>query len=67
MATLEIAEINKISKSHNVADLLDSPPKPTMMNDDLPRDAPHGWKFLTVWPDNWTTGSISTSPGKVTS
>ena len=50
--TLYIAEINKISKIDNVADKLDSPPKPTVIYDDLPSDAPHGWKFLTVGPDN---------------
>ena len=50
--TLYIAEINKISKIDNVADALDNPPKPTVIYDDLPSDAPHGWKFLTVGPDN---------------
>jgi glucose/arabinose dehydrogenase len=50
--TLYIAEINKISKIDNIADALDSPPKPTVIYDDLPSDAPHGWKFLTVGPDN---------------
>jgi len=50
--TLYIAEINKISKIDNVADVLDSPPKPIVIYDDLPSDAPHGWKFLTVGPNN---------------
>jgi glucose/arabinose dehydrogenase len=50
--TLYIAEINKISKIENIADKLDNPPKPTVIYDDLPSDAPHGWKFLTVGPDN---------------
>jgi len=50
--TLYIAEINKISKIDNVADALDNPLKPTVIYDDLPSDAPHGWKFLTVGPDN---------------
>src|SRR5205823_1325894 len=50
--TLYIAEINKISKIDNVAAQLDHPPKPTVIYDDLPSDAPHGWKFLTVGPDN---------------
>jgi glucose/arabinose dehydrogenase len=50
--TLYIAEINKISKIDDIADRLDSPPKPTVIYDDLPSDAPHGWKFLTVGPDN---------------
>ena len=50
--TLYIAEINKISKIDNIAGMLDNPPKPTVIYDDLPSDAPHGWKFLTVGPDN---------------
>ncbi|MBV8936485.1 MAG: PQQ-dependent sugar dehydrogenase [Alphaproteobacteria bacterium] len=50
--TLYIAEINKISKIDNIAGVLDNPPKPTVIYDDLPSDAPHGWKFLTVGPDN---------------
>jgi glucose/arabinose dehydrogenase len=50
--TLYIAEINEISKIDNIADQLDNPPKPTVIYDDLPSDAPHGWKFLTVGPDN---------------
>jgi len=50
--TLYIAEINKISKIDNIAAVLDNPPKPTAIYDDLPSDAPHGWKFLTVGPDN---------------
>jgi glucose/arabinose dehydrogenase len=49
---LYIAEINRISKIDNIADRLDNPPPPTVIYDDLPSDAPHGWKFLTVGPDN---------------
>src|SRR6516165_2910311 len=50
--TLYIAEIDKISKIDNIESQLDNPPKPTVIYDDLPSDAPHGWKFLTVGPDN---------------
>jgi glucose/arabinose dehydrogenase len=50
--TLYIAEINKISKIDNIENQLDNPPKPTVIYDDLPSDLPHGWKFLTVGPDN---------------
>ncbi len=50
--TLYIAEINKISKIDNIDAQLDNPPKPTVIYDDLPSDLPHGWKFLTVGPDN---------------
>jgi glucose/arabinose dehydrogenase len=50
--TLYIAELNKISKVDNIEAQLDNPPKPTVIYDDLPSDEPHGWKFLTVGPDN---------------
>jgi glucose/arabinose dehydrogenase len=50
--TLYIAEINKISKIDNIEAQLENPPQPTVIYSDLPSDAPHGWKFLTVGPDN---------------
>lgn len=50
--TLFIAELSKISKIDNVEDNLDSPPKPTMIYDNLPKDEAHGWKFIGVGPDN---------------
>jgi glucose/arabinose dehydrogenase len=50
--TLYIAEINKISKIDNIETQLENPPQPTVIYSDLPSDAPHGWKFLTVGPDN---------------
>jgi glucose/arabinose dehydrogenase len=50
--TLYIAELNKISKIDNVEDHLDDASKPAVIYDDLPSDEPHGWKFLTVGPDN---------------
>ena len=50
--TLYIAELSKISKVEKIEDNLDSPPKPLLIYDDLPKDEPHGWKFLTIGPDN---------------
>jgi glucose/arabinose dehydrogenase len=49
--TLYIAEINKISKIDDIENHLDDA-KPTVIYSDLPNDEPHGWKFLTVGPDN---------------
>src|SRR3984893_4673646 len=43
---------SKISKVEKVEDNLDNPPKPVLIYDDLPKDEPHGWKFLTIGPDN---------------
>ncbi len=49
---LFIAEINKISKIDDIEHHLDGDAKPAAIYTDLPSDAPHGWKFLTVGPDN---------------
>jgi len=49
--TLYIAELSQISKIENIEDKLDDPPKPTIIYGDLPKDEPHGWKFVTVGPD----------------
>jgi glucose/arabinose dehydrogenase len=50
--TLYIAELSKISKIEMVDDVLDNPPKPTMIYDNLPKDEAHGWKFIAIGPDN---------------
>jgi glucose/arabinose dehydrogenase len=50
--TLYIAELSKVSKIDKVEDSLDSPPKPTMIYDNLPKDEAHGWKFIAIGPDN---------------
>ena len=49
--TLYIAELHQISKIEKIEDNLDNPPKPTVILGDLPKDEPHGWKYLTVGPD----------------
>src|SRR6266540_113087 len=49
--TLYIAELSQISKIDNVEDKLDNPPKPTVIFSDLPKDEAHGWKYLTIGPD----------------
>src|SRR3954452_17676017 len=50
--TLYIAELSKVSKIEKVEDNLDSPPKPTLIYDKLPKDEAHGWKFIGIGPDN---------------
>src|SRR6266513_2938990 len=49
--TLYIAELAKISKVEQIEDNLDNPPKPVVIYDDLHKDEAHGWKFLTIGPD----------------
>jgi glucose/arabinose dehydrogenase len=50
--TLYIAELSRISKIEHVEDVLDNPPKPTVIYDQLPKDEAHGWKFIAIGPDN---------------
>jgi glucose/arabinose dehydrogenase len=50
--TLYLAELSQISKIEGIEDHLDNPPKPQVIYSDLPKDEPHGWKYLTVGPDN---------------
>ena len=50
--TLYLAELSKISKAENIEDNLDNPPKLAVIYDDLPKDEPHGWKFLIIGPDD---------------
>lgn len=49
--TLYIAELSQISRIDRIEDNLDNPPKPTVILDGLPKDEPHGWKYLSVGPD----------------
>jgi glucose/arabinose dehydrogenase len=50
--TLYIAELSKVSKIDKVEDVIDNPPKPTVIYDNLPKDEAHGWKFIGIGPDN---------------
>ena len=50
--TLYIAELSKVSKIEKIDDVIDSPPKPTVIYDNLPKDEAHGWKFIAIGPDN---------------
>src|SRR3954471_4399035 len=49
--TLYIAEVSKISKMDGIEDKLDSPPQMVTVYDTLPKDLPHGWKYLAFGPD----------------
>jgi glucose/arabinose dehydrogenase len=50
--TLYIAELNRISKIEDVEHHLDGEAEPQVIYSDLPSYLPHGWKFLTLGPDN---------------
>ena len=62
--TLYIAELSKISKIDDVESRLDSPPAPTLVFDALPKDEPHGWKFMKLGPDGWLYFQIG-APGNI--
>ena len=48
---LYVAEINRILRFDGVESDLDFPPDPVVVNDGLPTERPHGWKYLGFGPD----------------
>ncbi|WP_236025217.1 PQQ-dependent sugar dehydrogenase [Arenibaculum pallidiluteum] len=48
---LYVATPKEILRYDAIEANLDSPPKPVKVFDDLPGDAPHGWKFIKIGPD----------------
>ncbi len=50
---LYVAELSRILRYDNIEDNLDNPPKPVIVFDALPKDEPHGWKYMTLGPDGW--------------
>lgn len=48
---LYVAEVNRILRFDNIEENLDNPPQPVVVNDTLPKDRHHGWKFIRFGPD----------------
>jgi glucose/arabinose dehydrogenase len=48
---LYIAEISKISKLSGIESRLANPPPATVVKDDYPTEAHHGWKYIAFGPD----------------
>ena len=48
---LYVAEINRVLRFDGIEDALDKPPAPVVVNDTLPTDRHHGWKFIAFGPD----------------
>lgn len=48
---LYVAEINRILRYDGIESRLDNPPQPVVVNDSLPTDRHHGWKFIAFGPD----------------
>ena len=49
--SLYIAELNRISRIDNIETTLENPGKPVVINDSLPSEEHHGWKYLAFGPD----------------
>jgi glucose/arabinose dehydrogenase len=50
-ASLYVAEISRILRFDNIENRLYDPPAPVVINDSLPKDRHHGWKFIGFGPD----------------
>jgi glucose/arabinose dehydrogenase len=48
---LYIAEVSRILKIVGIESKLENPPKPSVVNDDYPRESHHGWKYIAFGPD----------------
>jgi glucose/arabinose dehydrogenase len=62
--SLYVAEVSRILRYDNIESSLDNPPQPVVVFDALPKDEPHGWKFMTLGPDGWLYFQIG-SPGNI--
>ena len=49
--SLFVAEVNRILRYDNLESNLTTPPEPVVLNDTLPTDRAHGWKFIDFGPD----------------
>ncbi|MCX7098194.1 MAG: PQQ-dependent sugar dehydrogenase [Methylococcales bacterium] len=57
--SLYVTEISRIIRFDHIIQQLAHPPKPTVVYDQLPTDAHHGWKYLRFGPD----GKLYTAVG----
>ena len=50
--SLYVAEVNRILRYDDIENRLSNPPEPVVVNDKLPSDKHHGWKFIAFGPDD---------------
>ncbi|OLC12161.1 MAG: sorbosone dehydrogenase [Candidatus Rokubacteria bacterium 13_1_40CM_69_27] len=62
--TLYVAAISRILKYEGIEDKLDDPGEPKVVIDTLPKDLPHGWKYLAFGPDGKLYFNIG-APGNI--
>ncbi|HEY0876284.1 MAG TPA: sorbosone dehydrogenase family protein [Vicinamibacterales bacterium] len=48
---LYVAEISRVIRYDDIESKLESPPEPVVVNDKLPTERHHGWKYLGFGPD----------------
>ena len=51
--SLYVAELSRILRYENIEANLDQVPQPMVVFDALPKDEPHGWKYMVIGPDGW--------------
>jgi glucose/arabinose dehydrogenase len=49
--SLYVGDISRVIRYDGIESKLESPPQPVMVNDKLPNEAAHGWKYLAFGPD----------------
>jgi len=49
--SLYIGEVSKISRLDDIESHLNAPPQPVVVNDRLPTEMAHGWKYIGFGPD----------------
>ena len=48
---LYVAAVSRVIRFDGIESKLDSPPAPVVVNDKLPKETSHGWKYLAFGPD----------------
>ena len=56
--SLYVAEINRILRYDEIESQLTAPPEPVVVNDTLPTERAHGWKFIDFGPDGRRYGPV---------
>lgn len=49
---LYVAEISRVLRFDDIVERLNDPPEPVVVNDGLPTERLHGWKFIAFGPDD---------------
>jgi len=49
--TLYVAEVSRVWRYDNIEKKIHAPPQPVIVNDRLPTDKHHGWKYIAIGPD----------------